>query len=125
MLKAALKLRDATVLRCSGMLLQTGQDAKGEWLRITYIDEDGADVPETFRLHSPAQRHLFEQQFLRLHSRAPGIPFSWQSASDIIAQQALLRHPDFVVAHRQKAFWKIRHKVFDYQGRFRRADSAS
>ncbi|PIJ42941.1 DEAD/DEAH box helicase [Tatumella sp. OPLPL6] len=125
MLKAALKLRDATVLRCSGMQFHTGQDAKGEWLRITYMDEDGAEVPETFRLHSPAQRHVFEQQFLRLHSRAPGVPFIWQSANDIIAQQALLRHPDFVVAHRQKTFWKIRHKVFDYQGRFRRATSAS
>ncbi|MBT0726830.1 DEAD/DEAH box helicase [Rosenbergiella australiborealis] len=125
MLKAALKLRDATVLRCSGMGLNHGIDQKGEWLRVTYMDEDGAEVPETFRLHTPAQRHFFEKQFLRLHSRAPGIALHWQSAKDIVSQQSLLRHPDFVVAHRQKAFWKIRHKVFDYQGRYRKADSAS
>ncbi len=124
MLKAALKLRDAKVLRCSGMVLEHGRDQKGEWLRITYIDEDGAEIPETFRLSSPAQRHIFTTQFLHLHSRAPGIPLVWQSAEDIVAQQSRLRHPDFVVAHHQKHFWKIRHKVFDYQGRYRRADAA-
>lgn len=30
MLKAALKLKDALVLRCSGMQMTTGQDEKGE-----------------------------------------------------------------------------------------------
>ena len=44
MLKAALRLKDALVLRCSGMSLQHGHDEKGEWLKITYYDEDGADV---------------------------------------------------------------------------------
>ena len=34
MLKAALRLKDALVLRCSGMVLQNGQDDKGEWLKI-------------------------------------------------------------------------------------------
>ncbi len=42
MLKAALKLKDALVLRCCGMALQPGADEKGEWLKITYYDEDGA-----------------------------------------------------------------------------------
>lgn len=53
MLKAALKLKDALVLRCSGMDLQHGADDKGSWLKITYYDEDGADVSERFRLHTP------------------------------------------------------------------------
>lgn len=53
MLKAALRLKDALVLRCSGMALQNGQDEKGEWLKIIYYDEDGADVSERFRLHTP------------------------------------------------------------------------
>lgn len=35
MLKAALRLKDALVLRCSGMSLQHGHDEKGEWLKIT------------------------------------------------------------------------------------------
>lgn len=122
MLKAALKLKDALVLRCSGMQLTPGQDAKGEWLKITYYDEDGADVSERFRLHTPAQRHVFQLVFLRIHQRAPGVPFVWQTVNDIVAQQSLLRAPDFVVARKQGKFWQLREKMFDYQGRFRRAN---
>ncbi|MFP9229334.1 DEAD/DEAH box helicase [Pectobacterium cacticida] len=122
MLKAALKLKDALVLRCSGMAFEQGRDSKGEWLTITYHDEDGAEVSERFRLHTSAQRHVFLQQFLRVHQRAPGIPLTWQQATDIIAQQALLRAPDFVVARKKGKFWQIREKLFDYQGRFRRAN---
>lgn len=70
MLKAALTLKDVLVLRCSGMQMTAGQDEKGEWLKITYVDEDGADVSERFRLHTPAQRRVFTQQFLRVHQRA-------------------------------------------------------
>ncbi|MBN3193193.1 DEAD/DEAH box helicase [Pectobacterium versatile] len=122
MLKAALKLKDALVLRCSGMSFEQGQDAKGEWLKITYHDEEGAEVSERFRLHTTAQHHVFLQQFLRVHQCAPGTPFNWQNAADVIAQQPLLRAPDFVVARKHGKFWQIREKLFDYQGRFRRAN---
>lgn len=122
MLKDALKLKDALVLRCSGMTLQHGADEKGEWLKITYYDEDGADVSERFRLQTPAQRTAFEQLFIRPHTRTPGVPLRWIIAADISAHQALLRHPDFVVARKKGPYWQIREKVFDYQGRFRRAN---
>lgn len=121
MLKAALKLQDALVLRCSGMTLSAGQDAKGEWLKIIYYDEDGADVSERFRLQTPAQRHAFMMNFLRVHQRSPGVPFLWQHAGDVAARQDSLRAPDFVVARRQGKFWQVREKLFDYEGRFRRA----
>ncbi|WP_226573818.1 DEAD/DEAH box helicase [Mangrovibacter yixingensis] len=122
MLKAALRLKDALVLRCSGMVLTSGSDAKGLWLKITYYDEDGGDVSERFRLHTPAQRTAFEHLFLRPHQRAPGVAFSWSTPESIIEQQGLLRHPDFVVARKQGQFWQVREKVFDYAGRFRRAN---
>ncbi|WP_315707755.1 DEAD/DEAH box helicase [Brenneria uluponensis] len=122
MLKAALKLKDALVLRCSGMSMVHGLDAKGEWLNITYHDEDGAEVSERFRLQTPAQRHVFQIHFLRVHLRAPGIPFHWQTAAEITQQQPLLRAPDFVVARQQGKFWQVREKIFDYQGRYRRAN---
>ncbi|MCT8344697.1 DEAD/DEAH box helicase [Photorhabdus kleinii] len=122
MLKAALKLKDALVLRCGGMQLISETDSKGECLKIIYYDEDGADVSERFRLTTPAQRLAFEHQFLRQHQRAPAIPFDWKTASDIVRRQSLLRHPDFVVARKKGRFWQIREKIFNYQGRFRRAD---
>ncbi|MTD26504.1 DEAD/DEAH box helicase [Erwinia sorbitola] len=122
MLKAALKLKDALVLRCAAMVLESGNDQHGEWLKVRYYDEDATEVSERFRLKSPAQRTAFEQLFLRPHQRAPGVPLGWKSAADIIALQPLLRHPDFVVARKQRNFWVVREKVFDYQGRFRRAN---
>lgn len=121
-LKAALRLKDARVLRISGMTLEPGQDAQGEWLKIRYYDEDGTDVSERFRLHTPAQRKAFEYVFLRPHQRAPGLPLSWQCAQDIVTLLPQLRHPDFIVARRHKQQWQIREKIFDYQGRFRLAN---
>jgi len=122
MLKAALRLKDALVLRCAAMVLEAGGDEHGEWLKVRYFDEEATEVSERFRLKSPAQRTAFEQLFLRPHQRAPGVPLAWSSAADIVALQPLLRHPDFVVARRQRQFWQVREKVFDYQGRFRRAN---
>ncbi|STI84975.1 putative helicase [Escherichia coli] len=121
MLKAALRLKDALVLRCSGMSLQHGHDEKGEWLKITYYDEDGADVMSVSVCKRPAQRTAFEQLFYPpayAHTRHPS---ALDHAADILAQQALLRHPDFVVARMKGQYWQVREKVFDYEGRFRRA----
>ncbi|QKJ87871.1 ATP-dependent helicase [Paramixta manurensis] len=122
MLKAALKLKDALILRCGGMTLAAGGDEKGEWLTVNYFDEDGTRVSERFRLQTPAQRKAFEQLFMRPHQRAPGVPLGWRNAADVVALAPLLRHPDFVVARQRGAFWQIREKLFDYQGRFRRAN---
>ncbi len=121
MLKAALKLKDALILRCGGMQFTTGTDTKGEWLKITYYDEEGTSVSERFRLATPAQRKAFEYRFLRHHHRAPGVPFVWNNANDIISQQSLLRYPQFIVSRKKDNFWEIREKIFDYQGRFRLA----
>lgn len=135
MLKAALKLKDALVLRCSSMQITAGQDEKGEWVDVVYVDEDGygdgegegnEKINERFYLRTSAQRWVFTQKFLRVHQRAPGIPLAWHSAHDIERQEALLRHPDFVVARRQgkqrHGFWQVREKLFDYEGRFRLAN---
>jgi len=122
MLKAALRLKDALVLRCSGMTLHPGNDAKGSWLRVTYYDEDGTDVSERFRLQTAAQRTAFEFLFIRPHLRAPGIPLNFVTPDDLVAQHTLFRHPDFVVARKNGQFWNVREKVFDYQGRYRRAN---
>ncbi|SFN31605.1 DNA repair protein RadD [Izhakiella capsodis] len=122
MLKAALKLKDARVLRCGGMQLSAGFDEKGEWLKAVYYDEDGSSVSERFRLHTPAQRGAFERLFMRPHQRAPGVPLGWKNATDVVALQAFLRHPDFVVARIRGKLWQVREKLFDYQGRYRRAN---
>lgn len=121
MLKAALRLKDALVLRCSGMSLQHGHDEKGEWLKITYYDEDGADVSERFRLQTPASE-LPSSNFLsariRAHraSRCAGSPPPISSPSKPYCDTRIL-----VVARMKGQYWQVREKVFDYEGRFRRA----
>ncbi|QXX83718.1 DEAD/DEAH box helicase [Providencia sp. R33] len=125
MLKAALKLKDALIIRCGGMQFISGSDAKGEWIKINYFDEDGTSVSERYRLTTPAQRRVFEYRFLREHQRAPGVLFKWNDANDIILQQSLLRYPQFIVARKKDRFWEIREKIFDYQGRFRISDALS
>lgn len=122
MLKAALKLKDALILRCSGMQFIHGQDTKGQWLKINYYDEDGAEVSERFRLQTSAQRYAFNQLFVRFHQKAPGIPIFWNTVDDLVTKQDLFRVPDFVIARRHGPGWQIREKMFDYQGRYRRAN---
>ena len=106
------------MLRCSGMALQPGADEKGEWLKITYYDEDGADVSERFRVHTPAQRMAFEQLFIRPHTRTPGVPLRWITVADIVHQQVLLRHPDFVVARKKGQYWQVRERFLTMKAVF-------
>ena len=68
--------------------------------KITYYDEDGADVSERFRVQTSAQRTAFEQLFIRPHTRTRRT-LRWLTVADIVRQQALLRHPDFVVARKR------------------------
>ncbi len=121
MLKAARPLKDALVLRCSGMSLQHEHDEKGEWLKITYYDEDGADVSERFRLQTPAQRTAFSS-FLSARIRAHRASLCAGSPPPISSpSKPYWQHPDFVVARMKGQYWQVREKVFDYEGRFRRA----
>ena len=110
MLKAALRLKDALVLRCSGMSLQHGHDEKGEWLKITYYDEDGADVSERFPSANARPVELPSSSFYPPAYAHTGIPLRWITAADVLAQQALLRHPDFVVARMKGQYWQVREK---------------
>ena len=124
-LKDALRLKDARVLRVSGMQLEAAQNGRGlPRLKVTYHDEDGTTLSEWFALETPAQRRAFYAVFLRHHLRAPGT--SWQPVTpeEVINEQCRLRHPDFVVGRKAGRHFQIRDKLFDYQGRYRKADEA-
>ncbi|SDL97575.1 DNA repair protein RadD [Franzmannia pantelleriensis] len=124
-LKAALKLKDARVLRVSGMQLEATLNGRGmPRLKVTYHDEDGATLVEWFALETPAQRGAFHAVFLRDHLRAPGLPWRPTSPDDVIAEQRRLRAPDFVVGRKVGRHWQVREKLFDYSGRYRKADTA-
>lgn len=122
-LKEALGLRDAKVIRCAGMTLHSVLNRKREpRLKIVYYDEDGHELSETFALTTPAQRGRFYHQFVRHHQNCVGEPFYPQSPEEVVREQRRFRAPDFVIARKQDRFWVIREKIFDYEGRYRRAN---
>ncbi|MDW5377122.1 DEAD/DEAH box helicase [Halomonas sp. HP20-15] len=124
-LKDALCLKDARVLRVSGMQLAATANGRGlPRLKVTYHDEDGATLDEWFALETPAQRGAFAAAFLRRHLRAPGTPWWPASPEAVIAERARLKAPDFVIGRRVGRHWQVREKLFDYVGRYRKADSA-
>jgi len=123
-LKEALRLRDARVLRVAGMQLEATVNGRGlPRLRVTYHDEEGVTLAEWFALETPAQRGAFAAAFLREHLRAPGTRWSPTTPEEVVAEQRRLRAPDFVVGRKVGRHWQVREKLFDYTGRYRRADS--
>ena len=122
-LKAALRLRDARVLRVAGMQLEATVNGRGmPRLKVTYHDEDGTTLAEWFALQTPAQRGAFAAAFLRDHLRAPGVPWRPTTPEEVVAERHRLRHPDFVVGRKVGRHWQVREKLFDYTGRYRRAE---
>ncbi|GHC15887.1 ATP-dependent helicase [Kushneria pakistanensis] len=124
-LRDALKLKDARVLRVSGMMLEESTNGRGlARLKVTYVDEDGATLSEWYALETPAQRTAFYHAWLKLHLRAPGSDWQPTTIDEVIASRERLRHPDFVVGRKVGRYWQVRERLFDYEGRYRRADSA-
>ena len=122
-LKAALRLRDARVLRVAGMQLEATVNGRGmPRLKVTYHDEDGTTLAEWFALQTPAQRGAFAAAFLRDHLRAPGAAWRPTTPEEVVAEGRRLRHPDFVVGRKVGRHWQVREKLFDYTGRYRRAE---
>jgi len=123
LLKNALKLKDAMVLRCSGMLIEPA--AKGDnRIKVSYVDEDGATVSEQFNFSHKTSRELFNQQFGRRSGQGTQ-PQQFDNAAAVLAVAQQLIAPDFVIARKQNHYWQIKEKVFDYQGNYRKANQLS
>ena len=121
-LKAALKLKDALVIRCCGVTLS---DNAGR-LKITYHDEQGDELSEQFDLENDKQRFWFNQQFGRRfaqgRSQQDSTPITFSSVSQVLQVAHLFMHPDFVIARKSGRHWRIKEKLFDYQGNYRKAN---
>ena len=116
-LRDALKLKDAMVIRCAGITVSNNQDR----LKITYHGEDGEELSETFDLSKSAQRNVFNQLFGRRLANAQ-TPQTFSTLDEVLAVQALLPAPDFVIARKQKKYyWQVQERIFDYQGSYRKA----
>ncbi|MDR9425188.1 MAG: DEAD/DEAH box helicase [Marinobacter sp.] len=117
-LKDALKLKDAMVIRCAGISLQMN----GGKLKITYHGEDGEELSESFDFSKPAQRNVFNKLFGRRFANSQA-PKTFGTGDEVLEMQALLSAPDFVIARKQKHYWQVQERIFDYQGNYRKANS--
>ncbi|MFO7529444.1 MAG: DEAD/DEAH box helicase [Marinobacter sp.] len=115
-LRDALKLRDAMVIRCAGITLSVN----GGKLRITYHGEDGEELSESFDFGKPGQRKVFNKLFGRRFANSQA-PKAFTTADNVLESQALLPAPDFVIARKQKHYWQVQERIFDYQGNYRKA----
>jgi len=122
LLKKALQLKDALVIRCAGVSFSLD----GERLRITYHDEQGEELSELFDLNHQGQRAVFNRLFGRRFN-AGLTPRRFNSAAEVLACAEQFRAPDFVIARKQgrgqRSQWRVRERLFDYEGRYRKANS--
>jgi DNA repair protein RadD len=126
MLKKALQLKDAKVIRCSGISLKE-DDNKGK-LQITYHDEEGAELSESFDFSKPNQVKAFNDIFAKRLSARMSIKLGYSTLFEVSSLEQVLKLspvfpcPDFVIARKQKYYWRIKDRLFDYQGHYRKAN---
>lgn len=124
-LRDALNLKNCMVIRCSGMTMENNQNKQGkDRIKITYFDEDGTELNEYFMLDTAAQQGAFYHHFGKHALINRGETFRADSVKQVLDAKKKFRHPDFVIAQKEKHYWRIIDKMFDYQGQYRKADSA-
>lgn len=120
MLKKALQLKDAKVLRCSGISVEEHKNK----IKITYHDEGGSELSEHFDLSIAKQREIFNDLFSKrlAITLETDKEISLNSVEQVLAVSQYLPYPDFVIARKQKYYWKIKDRIFDYKGNHRKAN---
>ncbi|WP_085297402.1 DEAD/DEAH box helicase [Cognaticolwellia mytili] len=140
MLKKALKLKDSKIIRCAGLNLtrvngkvsnnlgDARADKGADKLKITYHDEEGAELTESFDFAKPNQVKAFNAIFAKRLSAKISVQLGATESFEVTTlEQALklaniLPCPDFVIARKQKFYWRIKDRLFDYQGKYRKAN---
>ena len=130
MLKKALQLKDSKVIRCSGVSLEAAKDKGMETgqLKIIYHDEQGAQLSETFDFNKANQVKTFNGIFAKRISVNIAAKLGVADDFEVTSLQQALKlstvfpRPDFVIAKKQKYYWRIKQRIFDYQGHYRKAN---
>lgn len=119
-LRDALNLKNAKVIRCAGLSIEL---LVKQIIEVTYHDEEGETLSEKYDFSKSPSKAAFLGLYLkRLQTLNPQCKLD--TVDDVLAHYTRLIAPDFVIAHHHKRFgWQITDKIFDYQGRFRKANS--
>jgi len=128
MLKKALQLKDSKIIRCAGLNLTKVSDKGADRLKIIYHDEEGTELNESFDFSRPNQVKAFNDIFSKRLSAKISVQLGSTESFEVTnLEQALklaniLPCPDFVIARKQKYYWRIKDRLFDYQGKYRKAN---
>ncbi len=133
MLKRALQLKDAKIIRCAGLNLVRVSDKVGDKnadkLNIIYHDEEGVELNESFDFAIPNQVKAFNAIFSKRLSAKINLKlgstksFKVNNLEQALQLANLLPCPDFVIARKQKYYWRIKERLFDYHGKYRKANA--
>jgi DNA repair protein RadD len=122
LLRSALNLKNNKVLRCSAITPEIIWAEK--CLKVTYHDEDGLTLSETFRFNYKNSRQVFNDLFARrMANGSQSIQFN--SLKEVVSFLPYLPAPDFVIAKKQKTHWQVTERLFDYLGPYRKANELS
>ena len=122
LLRSALNLKNNKVLRCAAITSEIIWAEK--CLKVTYHDEDGLTLSETFRFHERKSRHAFNDLFARRMTNG-GESIELTTLKDVEKFLPYLPTPDFVIAKKQKQYWQVTERLFDYLGSYRKANQLS
>jgi len=112
-LQQAMALKDAHVMRPDSMIFEKKIDKAGrERLEIRYYDLDSQYLSEIFFFNSESDAKVFHYNFARMHNKLPEKPLLIQSIEQAIDLKDKFRVPMFVIARKQKEYWRIREKIF-------------
>jgi DNA repair protein RadD len=122
LLRKALNLENNKVLRCAAITPEIIWADK--CLKVTYHDEDGLTLSETFRFDYKNSRQAFNDLFARrIANASQSIQFN--SLEELERFLPYLPAPDFVIAKKQKHHWQVTERLFDYVGLYRKANELS
>ncbi|GAB3483001.1 DEAD/DEAH box helicase family protein [Marinomonas epiphytica] len=118
-LRQALNLKGNRVLRCSGLTIEI-EKSKNR-LKAIYHDEDGLTLSEYFHFNQAHSKALFNQLFTRRLAGA-SVTVDFEQAEEVNSFIPYLPCPDFVISKKNKHFWQVTERLFDYQGAYRKAN---
>ncbi|HMO17588.1 MAG TPA: DEAD/DEAH box helicase [Oligoflexia bacterium] len=113
-LQEAMSLKDAHVMRPDTMTFEKKVDKSGrERLEVRYYDLDAQHLSEVFYFETRNDEKVFYYNFIRMHNRLPERSFEVKSIDEAISMKDRFRMPLYVIARKQKHFWRVREKIFN------------
>jgi DNA repair protein RadD len=113
-LQDALKLKDALILYPTRLEAETETDPQGQpRLRLRYLDDEGQQLQEFFRINSRSQIRRLCAQVLPPYIADRHRPFVANTVLQLDALLHRLQPPAVVIAQKDGRFWKIRDKLFE------------